>query len=62
MGTEGLHFERDKSLSQYIRDKERMLENDFMIKLRQHEWCKLYGCKTEDEVDQVAHDIFMNRL
>ena len=48
-------------LPRYIKQKIKMLQDDFKIKLSFKELETLKACVSEMQVDRVAHDIFMRQ-
>ena len=53
--------EQQVTLKQYIKEKIRMLRNDFMIKLTTEQIIHMQGLKNEIQVDNYAHDLIFNR-
>ena len=58
----GGHFERKKTLPEYIAQKISMLEDEFYIKLDYADITHMHNLKTEADVDQFAHKILVDRL
>ena len=58
----GDHFERKKTLPEYVAQKISMLEDEFYIKLDYADIIHMYNLKTEAEVDRFAHQILVDRL
>ena len=58
----GGHFERKKTLPEYIAQKISMLEDEFYIKLDYVDITHMYNLKTEADVNQFAHKILVDRL
>ena len=58
----GGHFERKKTLPEYIAQKISMLEDEFYIKLDYADITRMYNLKTEADVNQFAHQILVDRL
>ena len=58
----GGHFERKKTLPEYIAQKISMLEDEFYIKLDYADIIHMYNLKTEADVNQFAHKILVDRL
>ena len=58
-----IHYEdKDVSLDDYIKEKIRMLKEDFFIKLTDEEIEKLNSMTREIDVDHYAHDLIKNKL
>ena len=58
----GGHFERKKTLPEYVAQKISMLEDEFHLRLEYADVAHMYNLKTEAEVDQFAHQILVDRL
>ena len=58
----GDHFERKKTLPEYITQKISMLEDEFYLKLDYEDITHMRSLKTEAEVDRFAHQILVDRL
>ena len=58
----GDHFERKKTLPEYITQKISMLEDEFYIRLSFADITHMRSLKTEAEVDRFAHQILVDRL
>lgn len=58
----GGHFERKKTLPEYVAQKISMLEDEFYLKLDYEDIAHIRSLKTETEVDQFAHQILVDRL
>lgn len=58
----GDHFERKKTLPEYITQKISILEDEFYLKLDYEDIAHMYNLKTEAEVDRFAHQILVDRL
>ena len=58
----GDHFERKKTLPEYITQKISMLEDEFYIRLSFTEILHMRALKTEGDVDRYAHQILVDRL
>lgn len=58
----GDHFERKKTLQEYITQKISMLEDEFYLKLDYTDIAHMRSLKTEADVDRFAHKILMDRL
>ena len=58
----GDHFERKKTLPEYIMQKISMLEDEFYLKLDYEDIAHICSLKTEAEVDRFAHQILVDRL
>ena len=58
----GGHFERKKTLPEYVAQKISMLEDEFYIKLDYADITHMYNLKTEADVIQFAHQILVDRL
>lgn len=58
----GGHFERKKTLPEYVAQKISMLEDEFYIKLDYSDITHMYNLKTEADVNQFAHQILVDRL
>lgn len=50
------------SIKYYIKEKIRMIEEEFRIELTEDEKEHFYWLETERDVDQYAHDIFVRKL
>ena len=57
-----MNYNKTASLSQYIKEKIRMLREDFCIKLSYAEVAHLKALTTETQVDQYAHDLLVTKL
>ena len=62
MGYGGDHFERKKTLPEYITQKISMLEDEFYLRLDYTDITYMRSLKTEAEVDRFAHQILVDRL
>ena len=62
MSYDGNHFERKKTLPEYITQKISMLEHEFYIRLSFAEISHMRSLKTEADVDRFAHQILVDRL
>ena len=58
----GDHFERKKTLPEYITQKISMLEDEFYLKLNYEDIAHMRSLKTEADVDRFAHQILVDRL
>ena len=58
----GDHFERKKTLPEYIIQKISMLEDEFYLKLDYEDIAHMCSLKTEADVDRFAHQILVDRL
>ena len=58
----GNHFDRNKTLQEYITQKISMLEDEFYLRLDTTDIAHMYNLNTEDEVDQFVHQILVDRL
>lgn len=58
----GDHFERKKTLPEYITQKISMLEDEFYLRLDHADIVHIRSLKTEAEVDRFAHQILVDRL
>ena len=58
----GDHFERKKTLPEYVAQKISMLEDEFYLRLEYADIAHMYNLKTEAEVDQFVHKILVDRL
>ena len=58
----GGHFERKKTLPEYVTQKISMLEDEFYIRLSFAEISHMRALKTEGDVDRYAHQILVDRL
>ena len=58
----GGHFERKKTLPEYIAQKISMLEDEFYIILDYTDIIHMYNLKTEADVNQFVHQILVDRL
>lgn len=56
------HFERKKTLPEYVIEKISMLEDEFYLKLDCEDIVHMRSLKTETEVDRFAHQILVDRL
>ena len=58
-----VHYEdKEITLAQYIKEKIRMLQKDFFIKLTEEEIQKFKSMTREIDIDHYAHDLIANRL
>lgn len=53
---------KEMPLNEYIKEKIRMLQKDFYIKLTDAEIDKLNSMTRDIDVDHYAHDLIANRL
>lgn len=58
----GDHFERKKTLPEYITQKISMLEDEFYLKLDHTDIVHMRSLKTETDVDRFVHQILVDRL
>ena len=58
----GDHFERKKTLPEYIAQKISMLEDEFYLGLDSTDITRMRSLKTEAEVDRFVHQILVDRL
>lgn len=58
----GDHFERKKTLPEYIAQKISMLEDEFYLKLDYTDIAHMRSLKTEADVDRFVHQILVDRL
>ena len=58
----GDHFERKKTLPEYIAQKISMLEDEFYLRLDSIDITHMRSLKTEAEVDRFVHQILVDRL
>ena len=58
----GGHFERKKTLPEYITQKISMLEDEFYLGLDSTDITRMRSLKTEAEVDRFVHQILVDRL
>ena len=58
----GDHFERKKTLPEYITQKISMLEDEFYLRLDYEDIAHMRSLKTEADVDRFAHQILVDRL
>ena len=58
----GGHFERKKTLPEYVAQKISMLEDEFYLRLSFADIAHMRRLKTEAEVDRFAHQILVDRL
>ena len=58
----GDHFERKKTLPEYITQKISMLEDEFYLRLNYEDIAHMRSLKTEADVDRFAHQILIDRL
>lgn len=58
----GDHFERKKTLPEYITQKISMLEDEFYLRLNYEDIVHMRSLKTEADVDRFAHQILVDRL
>ena len=49
-------------IKKYIRDKLKMLRDEFCLKLTDAEIAHLYALKTENDVDNYAHQLLRDKL
>ena len=58
-----VHYEdKEITIADYIKEKIRMLKEDFYIKLTDEEIEKLKSMTRDIDVDHYAHDLIMNKL
>lgn len=58
-----VHYEdHEMTLEDYIKEKLRMLQEDFFIKLTDEEITHMKSLTRDIDVDHYAHDLIMNRL
>ena len=62
MSYDGNHFERKKTLPEYVIEKISMLEDEFYLKLDCEDIVHMRSLKSEAEVDRFAHQILVDRL
>ena len=62
MESVGCHFERKKTLPEYITQKISMLEDEFFIRLGYDDIADMRSLKTEADVDRFVHQILVDRL
>ena len=62
MSYDGNHFERKKTLPEYITQKISMLEDEFYLRLDYADITHMRSLKTEAEVDRFAHQMLVDRL
>lgn len=62
MESVGCHFERKKTLPEYIAQKISMLEDEFYLRLDYADIAHMRNLKTEADVDRFAHQILVDRL
>lgn len=55
-------FRRPVTIDEYIEEKIRIIKEEFYIRLTEDEEEHFKTLKTERDVDQYAHDIFMRKL
>ena len=58
----GDHFERKRTLPEYITQKISMLKDEFYIRLSFADIAHMRSLKTEADVDRFAHQILVDRL
>ena len=58
----GNHFDRNKTLQEYIAQKISMLEDEFYLQLNCADIVHMRNLKTEADVDRFAHQILVDRL
>ena len=58
----GDHFERKKTLPEYVAQKISMLEDEFYLRLDYADIAHMHSLKTEADVDRFAHQILVDRL
>ena len=58
----GDHFERKKTLPEYITQKISMLNDEFYIRLSFADIAHMRSLKTEADVDRFTHQILVDRL
>ena len=58
----GGHFERKKTLPEYITQKISMLEDEFYLRLDYEDIAHMRSLKTEADVDRFVHQILVDRL
>ena len=56
------HFERKKTLPEYITQKISMLEDEFYLRLDSTDLARMHSLKTEADVDRFVHQILVDRL
>ena len=62
MSYDGDHFERKKTLPEYITQKISMLEDELIMNLSFGDITHMRSLKTEADVDRFAHQILVDRL
>lgn len=62
MSYDGGHYERKKTLPEYVAQKISMLENEFHLKLDYEDIAHMRSLKTEADVDRFVHQILVDRL
>ena len=62
MSYDGGHFERKKTLPEYVAQKISRLEDEFYPRLNYADIAHMYNLNTEAEVDQFVHQILVDRL
>ena len=62
MSHDGCHFERKKTLPEYVAQKISMLEDEFYLRLDYADIAHMYNLNTEAEVDQFAQQLLVDRL
>ena len=62
MSYDGGHYERKKTLLEYVAQKISMLEDEFYLRLDYSDIAHMYNLNTEAEVDQFVHQILVDRL
>ena len=58
----GDHFERKKTLPEYITQKISMLEDEFCLRLDYEDIAHMRSLKTEADVDRFVHQILVDKL
>ena len=56
------YTQRERHLKRYIKEKLKMLQEEFLIQLTETEIEHMQNLKTELAVDQYAHTLFFNKL
>lgn len=56
------HYQKRVEIDDYIKNKIRMIEKHFKIRLTEDEKEHMECLTCERDVDQYAHDIFMRKL
>ena len=62
MSYDGGHFERKKTLPEYITQKISMLEDEFYLRLDTTDITRMHSLKTEADVDRFVHQVLVDRL